>query len=259
MKMTRFAVTIAITTVVSLMLSSCGRPAQRITVPFSVVEASIPEMQNAMAAGRTTSREIVTQYFTRIGLYEETLNAAASINGNALVQADSLDQERAAGKVRGPLHGIPVALKDNIMTKGELPTSGGMLAFKHYVAPYDATLVTNLKAAGAIIIAKSNLVNAPAGLAPTGGPAAAVPLRRPELQPLRPAADEDGTHCWRSELPVRVADAANLWAANVGTSTGGSMEGPSTPPCSSAFGPRRGASAVTASCRSASTRTPPAP
>ena len=82
----------------SLVLSSCGRPAPRIAAPFSVVEASIPEMQNAMAAGRTTSREIVTQYLTRIGLYEETLNAAASINANALAQADALDQERAAGQ-----------------------------------------------------------------------------------------------------------------------------------------------------------------
>ena len=83
-----------------------------------------------MREGRTTSREIVTQYLIRIGLYEDALNAAIAINANALAQADALDRERAAGKVRGPLHGIPVALKDNILTKGDMPTSGGMLAFK---------------------------------------------------------------------------------------------------------------------------------
>ncbi len=91
--------------------------------PFSVVEATIPEMQAAMKAGRVTSHELVTQYLLRIALYNSRLNAVIAVNPNALSQADALDRERAAGKVRGPLHGIPVALKDNMLTI-EMPTTG---------------------------------------------------------------------------------------------------------------------------------------
>src|SRR5262245_54947028 len=77
--------------------------------PFSVFEASIPQMQAAMKSGRTTSHEIVQQYLTRIALYEDKLNAAITINPNALKEADERDRERAQGRIRGPLHGIPVA------------------------------------------------------------------------------------------------------------------------------------------------------
>ena len=183
----RFVSMLIIASAMSSMLWSCGKPAPESRAPFSVVETSIPEMQKAMAEGRTTSREIVTQYLTRIGLYEETLNAAASINANALAQADALDQERAAGKVRGPLHGIPVALKDNILTKGDMPTSGGMLAFKHYMAPYEATLVTNLRNAGAIIIAKSNMSEL-RRMVRHRPPSRRLQRRsRAKLQPVRPA------------------------------------------------------------------------
>src|SRR5687767_9846696 len=120
---------------------------------FNVVEATIPQMQAAMAKGQLTSRQLVKQYLIRIGLYEDRLNAALAINPRALQEADALDRERAQGKIRGPLHGIPVALKDNIHTT-EMPTTGGALAFFGYTPPYEATLTRNLKAAGAIIIAK---------------------------------------------------------------------------------------------------------
>ena len=89
---------------------SCGggssTPAPAATAkPFSVVEASIPETQAAMREGRVTSRQIVTEYLTRIGLYEDRLNVAIAVNPNALAEADALDKERAEGKLRGPLHG----------------------------------------------------------------------------------------------------------------------------------------------------------
>src|SRR5258708_21464345 len=90
---------------------------------FSVVEASIPEMQAALKSGRITSRELVLQYLTRIATYEDKLNAAITVNPNALKEADERDKERAAGKLRGPLHVIPVALKDNIHTT-DMPTTG---------------------------------------------------------------------------------------------------------------------------------------
>jgi amidase len=81
---------------------------------FSVVEATIPRMQDALRRGRVTSRELVTQYLLRIAMYEKRLNATLAVNPKALDEADALDRERRAGKVRGPLHGIPIALKDNI-------------------------------------------------------------------------------------------------------------------------------------------------
>src|SRR5256885_3581878 len=123
---------------------------------FSVLEASIPEMRDAMAKGRLTSVELVTLYLTRIALYEHRLHAALAINPLALEEAAALDRERAAGRIRGPLHGIPVALKDNIHTT-EMQTTGGALAFAGYVPPYEATLTKNLHDAGAIIIAKTGL------------------------------------------------------------------------------------------------------
>src|ERR1700740_2725772 len=123
---------------------------------FTVVEATIPEMQAAMTAGRITSRELVLQYLTRIAMYEDKLHAAITVNPNALKEAEALDRERAAGRVRGPLHGIPIALKDNIQTTN-MPTTGGALAFDGFIPPYEATLTTNLRRAGAVIIAKTSM------------------------------------------------------------------------------------------------------
>ncbi|MGD2121903.1 MAG: amidase family protein, partial [Gemmatimonadota bacterium] len=117
--------------------------------PLDVVEATIPEMQRAMEEGRVTSRELVEAHLLRVALYEERVNAVISVNANALAEADRLDRERAEGRVRGPLHGIPVALKDNIHTT-DLPTSGGTLAFEGFVPPYEATLTANLREAGAV-------------------------------------------------------------------------------------------------------------
>ena len=123
---------------------------------FTVVEATIPQMQEAMAKKQLTSRQLVEQYLIRIAMYEDRLNAALAINPKALDEADALDRERAQGKIRGPLHGIPVALKDNIHTTN-MPTTGGALVFAGYIPPYEATLTKHLKDAGAIIIAKTGL------------------------------------------------------------------------------------------------------
>ena len=103
--------------------------------PFSVVEASIDDMRKALEQRRTTSREIVTQYLTRIATYEHLLNAIITVNPNALAEADARDRERAQGRLRGPLHGIPIALKDNIHTT-TMRTTGGALAFADLVPPW---------------------------------------------------------------------------------------------------------------------------
>src|SRR5712664_1981569 len=124
--------------------------------PFSVVEATIPEMQAAMKQGRVTSRGLVVQYLIRIARFNRRLNGVITINPRALQEADARDRERAQGRVRGPLHGIPIALKDNIHTTN-IPTTGGALAFDGLVPPYEATLTRNLRDAGAIIIAKTSM------------------------------------------------------------------------------------------------------
>src|SRR5215471_1131213 len=124
--------------------------------PFDVKEATIPQMRTALEQKKTTSHELVTAYLVRIALYEDRLHAAIAVNPNALQEADVLDQERGAGRIRGPLHGIPVAVKDNIHTTN-MPTTGGALAFDGFTPPYEATLVKNLRDAGAIIIAKTGL------------------------------------------------------------------------------------------------------
>src|SRR5687768_9328942 len=131
-------------------------PRRSAATPFSVVEASIDDLRKALEQRRTTSREIVTQYLARIALYEDRLNATITVNPKALAEADARDRERAQGRVRGPLHGIPIALKDNIHANG-MPTTGGALAFADLVPPYEATLTKNLVDAGAIILAKTQL------------------------------------------------------------------------------------------------------
>ncbi|HEX6213960.1 MAG TPA: amidase family protein [Vicinamibacterales bacterium] len=201
---------------------------------FNVVEATIPQMQAAMAKGQVTSRQLVEQYLIRIGLYEDRLNAALAINPRALEEADALDRERAQGKIRGPLHGIPVALKDNIHTT-DMPTTGGALVFAGYVPPYEATLTRNLKAAGAIIIAKTGLTelanwvagnpNAmPGNYNAVGGfafnPYDPRPDPRSEPGDGRPVLQTGGSSSG-------IGTAANLWAGSVGSDTGGSIISPS--------------------------------
>src|SRR5260221_12861441 len=112
-------------------------------IGFDVVEASITDMQNAMASGRVTSKELVLQSLARVAIYKDLLNPVIALNGHAIDEAEQRDIERAQGRLRGPLHGIPVAVKDNIFTMN-VPTSGGALAFKGYAPPYESTLVTHL-------------------------------------------------------------------------------------------------------------------
>src|SRR6478752_3512730 len=86
---------------------------KRVSASFQVVEASIADMRDALEHHRTTSVELVTQYLVRIATYEDLLHAALAVNPNAIKEAGERDQERLRGRVRGPLHGIPIALKDN--------------------------------------------------------------------------------------------------------------------------------------------------
>ena len=198
--------------------------------PFSVVEASFADLQAAMASGQTTSREIVAQYLARIDKYEDTLLATLALNPDALAEAEQLDRERAAGQLRGPLHGIPVALKDNIHTTN-MPTTGGALAFKGYTPPYEATLVTQLKEAGAIIIAKTTLTEL-ANWVATGMPNNYNAVRGYGMNPYDPRPDpREGFNDGRAVMDTGgsssgIGTAANFWAASVGTETSGSIQIP---------------------------------
>jgi amidase len=220
---------LVLATVALLLAAQAPHPANKQT--FTVVEASIQEMQTAMAEGRITSHEIVVQYLTRIATYEDKLNAIIAVNPHALEEADALDRERAAGKIRGPLHGIPVAVKDNIHTTN-MPTTGGALAFDGLVPPYEATLTKNLRDAGAIIIAKTNMTEL-ANWVATGMPANYNGLKGYGFNPYDPRRDpREATFDGRPALftggsSSGVGTAANFWAANVGTETSGSILSPS--------------------------------
>src|SRR5919197_1602962 len=202
--------------------------------PLTVVEATIAEMRAAMEQGRVTSRELVQQYLTRIGMYEDLLHAAITVNPHALEVADERDRERAHGRVRGPLHGIPIALKDNVHTT-DMRTTGGALAFENLVPPYEATLTADLRDAGAIIIAKTGmteLANWVAG-APTPMPGNYNAVGGQGYNPYDPRKDpREATFDGRPALGTGgsssgVGTAANFWAGNVGTETSGSVLSPS--------------------------------
>jgi amidase len=195
--------------------------------PFSVVEATIPEMQAAMEQHRITSRELVLQYLLRIAIYENKLHAVITVNPHALEDADARDRERAQGRIRGALHGIPIALKDNIHTT-DMPTTGGALAFDGLVPPYEATLTKNLREAGAIILAKTSMTELANWIA-SGMPGNYNAIAGYGLNPYDPRRDpREATADGRPALVAGgsssgIGTAANLWAANVGTETSGSL------------------------------------
>ena len=222
------ALGIAATAATSLL----GQPTSRDQAPpFSVAEASMTDLRLALEQGRTTSREIVTQYLTRIAMYEDKLHAAITVNPRALLIADSLDRERAAGRIRGPMHGIPVALKDNIHTT-DMRTTGGALAFADLVPPYEATLTRNLEAAGAIILAKAQLTEL-ANWVTAGMPGNYNGLNGYGFNPWDPRRDpRDGLFDGRPVMSTGGSSSGagtnvSFWAANVGTETSGSILSPS--------------------------------
>jgi len=221
----------------TLVTSAQTQPAQKTSAPrqpFSVVEATIPEMRTAMEQRRVTSHEIVRQYLERIGTYEDRLHAAITVNPNALQLADERDRERAAGHIRGPLHGIPIALKDNVLTTF-MRTTGGALAFEHLVPSYDATLTTNLIDAGAIIIAKAGLTELANWVAgsPTPMPGNYNAVGGQGYNPFDPRKDpRDATFDGRPVLGTGgsssgIGTSANFWAGNIGSETSGSILSPS--------------------------------
>jgi amidase len=198
--------------------------------PAVPAEATLVELRRALDSGRVTSRALVEESLIRIGLYDHQLHAVMAVNPRARAEADARDRERADGRARGPLHGIPIALKDNIHTL-DMPTTGGALAFMGLRPPYEATLVRNLREAGAIIIAKTQLTEL-ANWVTVGMPTNYNSINGYGFNPYdprrdpRPASADGRPALATGGSSSGVGTAVRFWAANVGTETSGSILSP---------------------------------
>lgn len=193
---------------------------------FDFVEKSILELQAAMAAGQLNSRELTQGYIRRVQSLNPLIHSVIELNPNAMAIATQLDVERRRGTVRGPLHGIPLLVKDNIATDDQMQTTAGSLALYGSHVPADALIIQQLRAAGAIILGKSNLgewANFRDDEAETYPLAVGWSARGGDT---KNAYDLSYTS-WGSSAGSANGAAANLCAAAIGTETDGSITGPS--------------------------------
>jgi amidase len=198
------------------MLLAAQAPARAAMVDFD--DASVADLQAAMQAGTFSSEKLIELCLARIQAYDNQgpkLHAVMALNPNALAEAKALDAERKAGKVRSPLHGIPVILKDNFDTV-QMPTTGGSVLLEGSIPPKDAFLVKKLRDAGVIIFAKMNLSE-------FAGGAQYSSLGGQSLNPHDLARSPSG-----SSGGTGVGIAAGYAPLGMGTDTGGSVRGPST-------------------------------
>ena len=188
-------------------------------------EITITELQEAMKSGRWTARGIAQSYLGRIDTLDKngpTLNSIIELNPDALAIADAMDRERKAGHVRGPLHGIPIVIKDNIDTADRMRTSAGSLALAENIAARDAFIVARLREAGAVILGKTNLsewanfrsTHSTSGWSGRGGL-----TKNPFVLDRNACGSSSGTG---------TAVSANLAAIGIGTETDGSVVCPSS-------------------------------
>ncbi|MBY3622719.1 amidase [Acinetobacter sp. CUI P1] len=190
---------------------------------FEIVEATIPEIQAALEAGEITSKQLVLMYYERIADHDKnglTINSVLEINPDALFIAESLDVERAINGSRGPLHGIPVLLKDNINTGDKMHTSAGSLALANSFAGEDAFIVSKLREAGAIIMGKANMTEF-ANFMTNGMPSGYSSRGGQVLNPYNISTPTGG-----SSAGSAVAVACNFCTVSVGTETSGSILNP---------------------------------
>ena len=192
---------------------------------FPLEEATIRQLQQWMADGKYTSRQLTDAFISRIQAIDRSgpaLHAIIELNPDARVIADGLDRERRAGRSRGPLHGIPILLKDNIDTGDRMQTTAGSLALEGRPASADAFVVSRLRAAGVVILGKTNMsewANFRAGRSTSGWSARGGLVRNPYVLDRNACGSSSGT---------AAAVAANLAAAGVGTETNGSIVCPAS-------------------------------
>ncbi len=202
------------------LLFSCLLRAQT-AAPFEVDEATIAQVHDAMREHRLTCHELVEAYLRRINAYDKngpTINAIVTINPDAIKDADELDRRFAQSGLTGPLHCVPTIVKDNFETQG-LQTSDGALAFAGYRPKQDATLVSRVRAAGAIVLAKSNM--AEWAFSPVETVSSILPgyTKNPYALDRVTAGSSGGT---------AAAIAASFGLVGFGSDTGDSIRGPSS-------------------------------
>jgi Asp-tRNA(Asn)/Glu-tRNA(Gln) amidotransferase A subunit family amidase len=189
---------------------------------FEVVERTIAQLQAAYLAGSVTARAVTQAYLDRIEAYDRRgpyLNSLIRVNAHALTVADKLDAAlQATGALTGPLHGIPVIVKDNLDT-ADLPTTSGVAFFRDFVPSTDAFIVARLRAAGAILLAKASLSELSMGLADTINSVLPGFTRNPYNLAYASGGSSGGTG---------VALAANFGTVGLGTDTGGSVRAPAS-------------------------------
>jgi amidase len=192
---------------------------------FPYAEATIADLQAQMQSGKLTSLALTAAYLQRIAEVDKAgphLNAVIELNPDAAAIARALDQERRAGKVRGPLHGIPVLIKDNIATADQMQTTAGSLALIGAKPPHDAAVVAQLRAAGAVILGKTNLsewANFRGDKSVSGWSGRGGQTRNPYALDRNASGSSSGS---------AAAVAANLCAVAVGTETDGSIVSPAS-------------------------------
>ncbi|OGX87517.1 amidase [Hymenobacter coccineus] len=192
---------------------------------FALHEATVADLQQHMQAGKYTARALCELYLKRIAALNTqgpNLRAVIETNPDALKLADALDAERKAGKVRGPLHGIPVLLKDNIDTGDQQQTTAGALALAGHKAAQDAFIVKQLRAAGAVVLGKTNLsewANFRSSRSTSGWSSRGGQTKNPYVLDRTPSGSSAGSGS---------AVAANLCAVAIGTETDGSVVSPSS-------------------------------
>ena len=198
-----------------------SRPA----APSELEEATIAELQAGMASGKYTSRAITAVYLQRIEALDKKgpgLRSVLETNPDALAQAAALDAERKAKGPRGPLHGIPILVKDNVATRDRMQSTAGSLALVGVSPPRDAFLVERVRAAGAVLLGKANLsewANFRSSHSSSGWSGRGGQCRNPYALDRTPSGSSSGSG---------VAVAASLCAAAIGTETDGSIVSPST-------------------------------
>jgi amidase len=211
-------------------LSSAGADSQATASavdvkPFELDEITIAELQDGMKSGKFTARSLVEKYQSRITAIDKqgpTLNAVIELNPDALSIADALDRERKSKGPRGPLHGIPALIKDNIATADRMMTTAGSLALVGAKAPKDSAVADRLRAAGAVILGKTNLsewANARSSHSTSGWSGRGGLTKNPYALDRNPCGSSSGTGAGIS---------ANLAAVGIGTETDGSIVCPSS-------------------------------
>ncbi|HAV62333.1 MAG TPA: amidase, partial [Verrucomicrobiales bacterium] len=195
------------------------------SVLVSLRMAGVAELRAGMDSGRFTAVELVRNYRERIGDLDRSgpaLNSVIALNPDAETIAEGLDRERTEGRIRGPLHGIPVLIKDNIDTADRMMTTAGSLALEGHFAGRDASVVERLRAAGAVLLGKTNLsewANFRGRRSTSGWSARGGQTRNPHVLDRNPSGSSSGSG---------VAVSAGLCAVAVGTETDGSIMSPSS-------------------------------